>query len=145
MKHVSIEVEAKLDNLTRAAEFMDTTLSKWDVPADKRGRLALAADEVITNVFLYAYPDEEKGTVTISLQHDGRRVSISVVDRGMPFDPTQHPEPDTSLTIEEREIGGLGIHLTRQMVDDLRYDRSGDENRLTLGMVVGTTAETEHE
>jgi anti-sigma regulatory factor (Ser/Thr protein kinase) len=55
-----------------------------------------------------------------------------LVDQGKPFDPTKHPEPDVSLPIEERPIGGLGIHLTRKMMSSFKYERAGGENRLVI-------------
>lgn len=92
----------------------------------------MALDEVLTNVVLYAYPEDRRGTVGINLSRDGNTITAQIVDHGKPFDPTAHPTPDTTLPIEQRPIGGLGIHLVRNLVTSLRYFREQGANHLVL-------------
>lgn len=92
----------------------------------------LVIDEVVSNCVKYGYSDSSEHHIEIELGHDGENILVAVIDDGHPFNPLEHPEPDTSLPIEERPIGGLGIHLLRKMADRIEYERSNGRNRLTL-------------
>jgi len=95
--------------------------------------LNLAVEEAVVNVINYAYPEGEKGEVSINASDDGKKITFMISDQGRPFDPTKVEEPDTTLPAEEREIGGLGIHLVRNIMDEMHYERSADgRNILTL-------------
>ena len=103
-----------------------------NMPASDRDKMMMALDEALTNVVLYAYPKDRRGTVGIHLSRDDNTITAEVVDRGKPFDPTVHPGPDITLLIEQRPIGGLGIHLMRNLVTSLRYYHDQGENHLVL-------------
>ena len=115
------------------------TLAEWmeglDIPAELSMPLNLALEEAVSNVMLYAYP-EQSGQVFVECTRHYReqteQIVFTISDRGIPFDPTQHAEADISLSAEEREIGGLGIHLVRQIMDEVRYAREENKNILTL-------------
>ena len=80
----------------------------------------------------YAYPPDTQGTVDIEVISDGQNLTFIICDSGIPFDPTRKAEIDTNIPLEERPIGGLGIHLVRQIMDTIQYERIDDKNRLTL-------------
>ena len=92
----------------------------------------LVIDEVVSNCVKYGYSDTVEHFIDIELGHDGENILVVIIDDGHPFNPLEHPEPDTSLPIEDRPIGGLGIHLLRKMADHIEYDRTDGRNRLTL-------------
>jgi anti-sigma regulatory factor (Ser/Thr protein kinase) len=96
----------------------------------------LALEEAVSNVMLYAYPDTNNGKVFVEFVRnctpEGEQLTFTISDSGIPFDPTQKSEPDLSLPAEERAIGGLGIHLVRQLMDEVQYVREDDKNVLTL-------------
>ena len=94
--------------------------------------MMMALDEALTNVALYAYPEDQPGTVGIHICRNDNAITAEVVDHGKPFDPTAHPAPDVTLPIEQRPIGGLGIHLIRNLVTSMRYSREQGANRLVL-------------
>ena len=94
--------------------------------------LNLALEEVVTNVVLYAYPSGMEGTVSIEARQEDGVMSFIISDSGRPFDPTLVPDADTTLAAEDRAIGGLGIFLVRNLVDDLSYERKDDKNYLYL-------------
>lgn len=131
MSEVSIEVDATLENTRIISEFAAAALQHMDVPRTQADRLFLAIDELTTNIILYAYP-AAKGRLRLCLRREQDTVIAELFDQGQPFDPTQRPAPDLDKPIEEREIGGLGIHLTRNMVDEIRYAREGQTNHLSL-------------
>ena len=94
--------------------------------------LNLALEEAVVNVMDYAYPKDTAGYVNIDVRTDADCVVFVITDNGIPFDPTAMKDVDTTLPLEERSIGGLGIFLTRQIMDDISYERSNDKNILTL-------------
>lgn len=111
------------------------TLAEWieglSIPDALNMTINLALEEAVTNVMLYAYPNGA-GKVLIEAERDKEKITFVISDHGIPFDPTQSPEADISLSAEERAIGGLGIHLVRQIMDDIHYERKDDMNVLTL-------------
>ena len=94
--------------------------------------LTLAIEEAVVNVMSYAYPEGTEGTVGIEVVADDACANFIISDSGKPFDPTTKEEVDITLSAEERSIGGLGIHLVRQIMDSLHYERKDGKNILTL-------------
>ncbi len=92
----------------------------------------LALDEFLNNIISYGYLDSEEHRITIDLAVVERALQIKISDNGIPFNPFEQAEPELESSIEEREIGGLGIHLVRNMMDDYTYDRLEECNVVTL-------------
>ncbi|MBU0713826.1 MAG: ATP-binding protein [Verrucomicrobia bacterium] len=132
MNVLSLEKEACGDNLKELFAFVEQALTSLNTPASDRDKMMMALDEALTNVVLYAYPENQRGTVGIRICRNDNTITAEVVDHGKPFDPTAHPAPDITLPIEQRPIGGLGIHLMRNLVTSLRYYQKKGENRLVL-------------
>ena len=113
------------------------TLADWvdtlPVPKELNMTINLALEEAVSNVMLYAYPEGTAGAVelTATLQNENV-ITFTIEDSGKAFDPTLQAEPDLTLPAEERPIGGLGIHLVRQIMDEIRYERKDNKNILTL-------------
>lgn len=117
------------------------TLAEWieglGVPDELNMPINLAIEEMVTNVMLYAYPGQH-GSVLVEFakktdpQTAQSRLVFTITDGGIPFDPTQKPDADITSPAEEREIGGLGIHLVRQIMSEVLYERREDKNILTL-------------
>lgn len=116
------------------------TLAEWveglSIPMELNMPINLALEEAVSNVMLYAYPGRNDGKVYVEYVEtetpEGKTLVFTISDSGIPFDPTQTPDADITLSAEERAIGGLGIHLVRQLMDEIRYERSDDKNILTL-------------
>ena len=89
-------------------------------------------EEAVVNVMDYAYPVGLEGDITIRAQWNGQRLKFIIIDEGVPFDPTEALQVDTTLSVEERPVGGLGIHLVRQLMDSINYERIDGTNTLTL-------------
>ena len=108
------------------------TLSEWidslSIPEELNMPINLALEEIVTNVMLYAYPGKH-GQVLVEYTAP---LIFTITDSGIAFDPTKKEEVDTTLSAEERPIGGLGIHLVRQIMDEVIYERVDDKNVLTL-------------
>lgn len=112
------------------------TLAEWvdalGLPEELNMPVNLALEEIVSNVMLYAYPHDKSGQVFVEFTRDRQTVTFTVSDSGIPFDPTKKDEVDITLSAEERAIGGLGIHLVRQLMDEISYSREEEKNVLTL-------------
>ena len=95
-------------------------------------QVKLAIEEAVVNVMKYAYPQGTRGDVTIEAVSNDVRLKFTIIDSGKPFDPTVLPEVDTTLPAKDRRIGGLGIHIVRQFMDSINYERSANLNILTI-------------
>lgn len=96
-------------------------------------QLNLAVEEAVVNVMSYAYPEGTEGFVEIKATTGEGSIIFTITDSGAPFDPTAKEEADTTLEAEDRPIGGLGIHLVRQIMDSIAYERTAKgQNVLTL-------------
>ena len=111
-----------IDGICEALEF-DMTLTM---------KMNLAIEEAVVNVMNYAYPEGTAGDVDILAKANDERLEFVISDSGTPFDPTGKEEADTTLSAEERPIGGLGIFLVRQIMDSINYERIDGKNVLTL-------------
>ncbi len=103
------------------------------VPGSAAHDLALAMEELVDNVVAYGYRDRPRGVVLVEALLRGPELLLTVRDRGPAFDPLSAPPPDASPELDTRRVGGLGIHLVRNLVDTASYERRGGENRLVLG------------
>ena len=95
-------------------------------------QMQLAVEEAVVNVMTYAYAPGQSGDVTIEAASNDIRLKFTIIDSGAPFDPTVQGEVDTTLSASERRIGGLGIHIMRQIMDSINYERIDNLNVLTL-------------
>jgi anti-sigma regulatory factor (Ser/Thr protein kinase) len=126
-----IKLPAKLENLGSLLQSIMSTAGQEGFSGPKLNHIEITAEEAIVNVFNYAYP-EGNGDVEVRCKEDDDSFIIEIVDSGVPFDVTSLAEPDTTATLSEREIGGLGIFFMKKMMDDVRYSRENGRNVLCL-------------
>ncbi len=127
---VSLKIAPETGQLERIAAAVEDFAERDNWPADLTFKVNLALDELSVNVVNYGGDASE---IEVSLASDGEKVRVEIVDDGQPFDPlNEAPEPDIDAPLEERAIGGLGIHLVREMMDELHYSREGGKNRLAM-------------
>jgi serine/threonine-protein kinase RsbW len=126
-----IEVEGKLDNLSKIADFVGVSLKKFKLDEHKVFEVQLAVDEAATNIIEYAYSNQP-GNIWLMCCDENDRIKVVLKDVGAPFDPTTAPEPDLDSSVGERKIGGLGIYIAKKMTDDFMYDFVDGKNVLTL-------------
>ncbi len=118
--------------VTRFSSFIKSVTEKLGIETPLARKLRLAVEEAVVNVISYAYPEGTEGDVTIKIMSDGHTLRFQIIDTGVPFDPTKKEKADTTLSIEERQIGGLGIFLVRELMDTINYERVDGKNILTL-------------
>lgn len=111
--------------------FTGEQLEAAECPVKSIVPLTVAIEEMFVNVADHAYPGEG-GIVKYSIVSDGNTVTFRLADSGIPFDPLSIPDPDTTLSAEEREIGGLGIFMMKKTMDEVHYERRNGENILTM-------------
>ncbi|MEI9981874.1 MAG: ATP-binding protein [Aliidongia sp.] len=106
-------------------------------------QVTLAFEELLTNTISYGYPQGGRHKIGIALEIEGDCFRAELIDGGVPFNPLDQPEPDIDAPMEEREIGGLGIHFVRTVMDDLDYCREKDQNRLVMTKRIATDRQQE--
>lgn len=130
MKHLTLP--NNIETISQLNAFVDTLCEEWNIDMDLAMSLNLAIEEAVVNVMDYAYPEGTVGYVDIEADIDDTYITFVLSDSGMPFDPTQKEEVDTTLPAEQRKIGGLGIHLVRRIMDSVSYEYKDNKNILTL-------------
>ena len=133
MHMVSKTFPAKTEALSDVLGFVDLTLESYECPMKIQTAVCVAIEEVFVNVAHYAYGGAE-GDMTLGIGFDekSRNITFRMTDKGIPFDPLQKPDPDITLSAEEREIGGLGIFITKKTMDTVTYAYENGENILTM-------------
>lgn len=102
------------------------------LPSDVVFALDLSLDEILTNVISYGYDDDHEHKITVEIHSGAEFVEVEVRDDGKPFNPLEHLPPDVECSIDEKPVGGLGIHLVRSYMDEMGYKREGERNCLTM-------------
>ena len=131
-------VEAKLDNLAQVLQFVDSRLEEEDCPIGLQMKIDVAVEELFVNVASYAYaPDSGSVAVRMEVEEDPKTVVITFADHGVPYDPLAKEDPDVTLSINDREIGGLGIFMVKKSMDDMIYAYENGQNVLTIRKRIG--------
>ena len=127
-----ITLANRIDEVDRLSTFVKDFCNKLDMDRKTASGLRLALEETVVNVINYAYPPDDQGSVVIQADSDRKQVRFTVTDSGTPFDPTSVLEADTTLDVQNRPIGGLGVLLTRKLMDSISYTRRNGMNVLSL-------------
>lgn len=127
----------RLDEIERISREVDAFARRLGLPLGMVFDVNLALDEVLTNIIMYAYDDQEEHQIVVRLRLERERFVVDVEDDGREFDPLSTVEPDLGAPVEERPVGGLGLSLVRRLVSELAYDRRGGWNVLTMTRFLG--------
>jgi serine/threonine-protein kinase RsbW len=125
-------IGADLDSLFLLMEEVESFCRQSRLPQALILQLQLALEEFVTNAIKYGYPDRDPGQIEIRLAIDPTSARLRITDDGAPFDPLAAAPPDFARTLEEKEIGGLGIHLICKVMDTVHYERRGNRNIITV-------------
>lgn len=132
-------IAATVENIEVVTEFVNGQLEALDCPMKAQVQIDIAIDELFGNIAHYAYkPDVGEATVRVEVVEDPLSVIITFIDGGVPYDPLTAAEPDTSLSAEERAIGGLGIFMVKKSMDDITYRYEGGKNILSIRKRIGS-------
>lgn len=128
-----ITVEAKIENLEQINDFISEALAQTNCNAKTETQILMATEEIFVNVANYAYaPKLGEVTIKLNLINGSNILSLEFTDEGVEYNPLEAKEPDITLPPEEREIGGLGIFMVKKLVDEMKYERRGGKNVLTI-------------
>ncbi len=127
-----IVIKNHLPEIAVVNEKFEAFAEKFDVPRPLAMKFDIIFDEVLNNIITYAYNDDGDHDIEIRMELAGDRLIVTIADDGAPFNPLSLAVPRTDQTLEDREVGGIGIHLVRNLVDNVSYQRRIDKNVLTL-------------
>ena len=128
-----LELDAATENLDEVQSFVDERLEKADCPPKAQMQIGVAVEEIFVNIANYAYaPERGKAKVRVEVSEDPVTVSITFLDHGIPYDPLAREDPNINASAADREVGGLGIFMTKKLMDDVAYDYKDGQNILTL-------------
>lgn len=128
----TLTIKNDVHEVKRFSNFIKTATENLNIDTSLARQLRLAVEEAVVNVIDYAYPIDTKGNITINMMFDGNSLRFQIIDSGAAFDPTTIQKSDTTLSAEDRQIGGLGILLVRELMDSINYERTDGKNILTL-------------
>ena len=118
--------------LTRVTEFMENICDELQLDMHVAMKLQVAMEEMVTNVIFYAYPEGTSADITLSAESDDKELTFVLSDTGKPFDPTAKEDADIEANPMDREQGGMGILIVKNIMNEVSYQRLGDTNQLTM-------------
>lgn len=128
-----LTIDATVDNIASVTDFVDEQLEAFGCPLKAKMQIDIAIDELFGNIAHYAYtPDVGSATVRVEVNENPLAVVITFIDHGIQYDPLSAEEPDTTLSAEERRIGGLGIYIIKKSMDKITYEYKDGQNILKI-------------
>ena len=134
---ITIKVSNDIAELDRLKDEARDFCFSLGLPKRSIFQVLCALEEIFVNIVSYAYCDKDEHIIEIVLTHQRDKLELRIIDDGVEFNPLEVSEPDIELPVEDREIGGLGLHLTKNMMNDFNYDRCDGKNLLTLSKSLG--------
>ncbi|MBR5116883.1 MAG: ATP-binding protein [Lachnospiraceae bacterium] len=128
-----LTIEAVMDNLDQVLAFVDEQLEACECPIRYQLPIDVAVEELYTNIASYAYsPEIGTATVRVEVKDDPLSVIITFVDEGVPYDPLKKADPDLNVEIEDRQVGGFGIFMVKNSMDEVTYEYKDGQNILRI-------------
>ncbi len=128
-----LTIEATPENVDTVVAFVDEQLEEYGCGMKEQMAIDVAIDELFANIAHYAYnPDTGYATVRVDVLKDPLTVEVTFIDNGKPYDPLAKDDPDTTLSLEDREIGGMGILIVKKSMDAVNYEYKDGKNILTI-------------
>ena len=128
-----LNIEAKTENLDQVLAFVVGKLEELDCPMKAQMQIEIAVEELFVNIANYAYnPEVGPATVRVDVLDEPLSVVITFIDNGVPYDPLAKEDPDVEQTARNRQIGGLGIYMVKQSMDDINYEYKDGKNILSI-------------
>jgi serine phosphatase RsbU (regulator of sigma subunit)/anti-sigma regulatory factor (Ser/Thr protein kinase) len=125
-------IQNRLPEIERFKHSFNAFSEQNRIPTSVRRKMNLVFDELLNNIISYAYSDDDEHDIEIGLKLLENRLMVSIVDDGIPFNPLNVDSPDIELSLGERKVGGLGVHLVRKVIDKVSYQRRIDKNMITF-------------
>lgn len=124
---------ATVENIDAVTAFVNEQLEALECPVKAMMQIDIAIDELFGNIAHYAYhPETGSATVRVEVAEEPLAVIITFIDNGIPYDPLAAEDPDTTLSVEERDVGGLGIYMVKKSMDEIAYEYKNGQNILKI-------------
>lgn len=136
MAKLQTTIRNQIGDLAGVRELVSTLARTCDLPAKIVFDINVVLDELLSNIINYGYADDAPHEIQVTLSATDAAVEIGIEDDGKAFDPLAAPEPDLTLPLAERPIGGLGLHFVRQLMDDVKYKRENNHNYMFLKKII---------
>ncbi|MBR2885812.1 MAG: ATP-binding protein [Clostridia bacterium] len=128
-----LTIAATVENIETVTDFVNEQLEAFDCLIRAQMQIDIAIDELFGNIAHYAYsPGIGQATVQVDVVEEPLSVVITFIDNGVPYDPLAKADPDTTLSVEERDIGGLGIYMVKKSMDEIAYEYKDGQNILKI-------------
>ncbi|WP_052350528.1 ATP-binding protein [Paenibacillus gorillae] len=127
-----IQLHNRVDELERLNEWLEAVGEEAGWPPRAKLDLSLACEELIVNIVNYGFPAGGEHYISVSVSASPLAAELKIEDAGVPFNPLEEADPDRSLELEDRDIGGLGIFFVKQLMDDIHYERTDERNRFRM-------------
>lgn len=128
-----LTIAATVENIEAVTAFVNQQLEELACPMKAQMQINIAIDELFSNIAHYSYnPEIGQATVRVEVMENPLAVSITFIDNGVPFDPLSKEDPDLTLSAEERQIGGLGIYMVKESMDEITYEYKDGQNILSI-------------
>jgi len=129
---LELSVKDRVDEIVRVNQSFNAFAERHGIPPAVRRKIDVVFDELLNNIVSYAYHDDNEHTIDVRAELSADRLALTITDDGIPFDPFASAPYDTAASLEDREPGGLGIHLVRNRRDEVSYSRRADKNVVIL-------------
>jgi serine/threonine-protein kinase RsbW len=129
---IETTIPNRREALRQVVDAVDKFADEHHLAAEIVGDVQVALDEVLTNIVDYGYTDDAEHEIRVCLRVSDGVLETTVEDDGVPFNPLESTRPDTSAPLQERRIGGVGLHFVKNLMDEVSYARVGDRNRIVL-------------
>lgn len=129
---LTLRIKNGLSEIGAVAESVNEFIKKLQLPVKIGNSIDLALDEILNNIILYGYEDKDQHFIDIHISLEVDHIVLEIKDDGKEFNPLNIPEPDTKSGMDERPVGGLGLHLIRNMMDEIHYTYENNKNCLIL-------------
>lgn len=129
---MKIILKSDLNELKRLTSFLDNVQAKWPFSDSLKQKIDIVFDEIVSNIIIHGYQNYPGGDIEVEFSYSNNCLELVIQDNALEFNPLAHSDPDITLPLEEREIGNLGIFITKKIMDEVSYKRVNDKNILTL-------------
>lgn len=126
-----LKIEAKKENLDQVQKFVQDYMTEKGFDESDKMKADVVVEEIFVNICSYAY-DGKEGPCTIQQSFEDDKITINFIDSGKEYNPLNKEDPDISLPADDRPIGGLGIYMTKKMMDNVTYEYNNNQNKLTI-------------
>ena len=127
-----IRIKNQVNELERVNQFIEEICEELGLDMELQMNLNLVIEEMVSNVIFYAYPQEKSEEIELTAESDGKELTFVLSDKGMEFDPTKKDDADPNVNPMDRDIGGMGIYIVKNIMNQVTYQRLEGKNLLTM-------------